>query len=139
MGKAGNGYIYVGGDFQRTYPMIGVLRWNPNTGDFQVNYNGWQSITIGGGGSGTTNYNNLSNKPSINGTTLQGNITISASDVGALPNTTTIPSKTSDLTNDSGFVTQEYVDNLVGNTSSLLNEAIAEVMQYEFSRTSTNY
>lgn len=128
MAKAGNGYIYVGGDFQRTYPMIGVLRWNPNTGDFQVNYNGWQSITIGGGGSGTTNYNNLSNKPSINGTTLQGNITISASDVGALPNTTTIPSKTSDLTNDSDFVTQEYVDNLVGNTSSLLNEAIAEVV-----------
>lgn len=128
MAKAGNGYIYVGGDFQRTYPMIGVLRWNPNTGDFQVNYNGWQSITIGGGGSGTTNYNDLSNKPSINGTTLQGNITISASDVGALPNTTTIPSKTSDLTNDSDFVTQEYVDNLVGNTSSLLNEAIAEVV-----------
>lgn len=128
MAKAGDGYIYVGGDFQRTYPMIGVLRWNPNTGDFQVNYNGWQSITIGGSGSGTTNYNNLSNKPSINGTTLQGNITISASDVGALPNTTTIPSKTSDLTNDSDFVTQEYVDNLVGNTSSLLNEAIAEVV-----------
>lgn len=128
MAKAGDGYIYVGCDFQRTYPMTGVLRWNHNTGDFQVNYNGWQSITIGGGGSGTTNYNDLNNKPSINGTTLQGNITISASDIGALPDTTTIPSKTSDLTNDSGFVTQEYVDNLVGNTSSLLNEAIAEVM-----------
>ena len=32
-----------------------------------------------------------------------------ASEVGALPSTTVIPSKTSDLTNDSGFVTQEDV------------------------------
>lgn len=31
----------------------------------------------------------------------------SASDVGALPNTTVIPTKTSDLTNDSGFITTE--------------------------------
>ena len=32
-----------------------------------------------------------------------------ASEVGALPNTTVIPTKTSDLTNDNGFVTQEDV------------------------------
>lgn len=31
----------------------------------------------GGGGGGTTNYNALSNKPSINGVTLQGNKTTS--------------------------------------------------------------
>lgn len=34
-----------------------------------------------------------------------GAVVLSASDVGALPSTTEIPSKTSDLTNDSGFVT----------------------------------
>ena len=34
-----------------------------------------------------------------------GAVSLSASDVGALPSTTTIPSKTSDLTNDSGFLT----------------------------------
>ena len=36
----------------------------------------------GGGGGGTTNYNELNNKPQINGTTLTGNK--SASDLGLL-------------------------------------------------------
>lgn len=36
----------------------------------------------GGGGGGTTNYNQLSNRPQINGTTLTGNK--SASDLGLL-------------------------------------------------------
>lgn len=85
-----------------------------------------------GGGGGTTNYNNLTNKPRINGALLSGDksaadlglaaasdipsvpvqsvngktgaIVLDASDVGALPSSTEIPSKTSDLTNDSGFV-----------------------------------
>lgn len=39
---------------------------------------------------------------SVNGKT--GNVTLTASDVGALPSSTTIPSKTSQLTNDSGFI-----------------------------------
>ena len=105
----------------------------------------------GGGSTGTTDYNQLTNKPSINGTILSGNqvssqlglygtnneppypvtsvngqtgdITISAggnvdsvngktgvvvltaSDVGALPSTTVIPDKTSQLENDSGYIT----------------------------------
>lgn len=41
---------------------------------------------------------------SINGKT--GVVVLSASDVGALPSTTTVPTKTSQLTNDSGFLTQ---------------------------------
>ena len=40
---------------------------------------------------------------SVNGKT--GAVNLSASDVGAMPNGTKIPSKTSDLTNDSGFIT----------------------------------
>lgn len=47
----------------------------------------------------------------VNGQPLSSNITLTASDVGALPNTTTIPTKTSDLTNDSGFITNA-VNNL---------------------------
>ena len=39
---------------------------------------------------------------SVNGQT--GDVVLTASDVGALPDTTTIPTKTSDLTNDSGFM-----------------------------------
>lgn len=44
---------------------------------------------------------------SINGQT--GAVVLKASDVGALPSTTTIPSKTSQLTNDSGFLTSAPV------------------------------
>lgn len=40
---------------------------------------------------------------SVNGKT--GAVSLDASDVGALPSNTSIPSKTSDLTNDSGFIT----------------------------------
>lgn len=42
-----------------------------------------------------------------------------ASEVGALPNTTTIPTKTSDLTNDSGFITAASVPT---KTSDLTND-----------------
>lgn len=48
---------------------------------------------------------------SVNGKT--GAVQLSASEVGALPNSTKIPTKTSDLTNDSGFIT-----NLVNNLAN---------------------
>lgn len=53
------------------------------------------NITIS---SGTSDYSDLFNKPSVNGVTLSGNKT--ASDLGIV-----IPTNTSDLTNDSGFIT----------------------------------
>ncbi len=65
----------------------------------------------GGGGGGTNNYNELLNKPQINGTTLSGNKTSSdlglATDAqGALADTALQPGDNiSDLTNDSGFIT----------------------------------
>ncbi len=52
-----------------------------------------------GGSGGTTDYNGLSNKPSINGVTLSGNKT--TSDLGI-----SIPTKVSQLQNDSGYLTQ---------------------------------
>ena len=58
----------------------------------------------GGGGGGTTNYNALSNKPQINGVTLEG-----AKTTGELG--INIPTKTSEITNDSGFITNT-VNNL---------------------------
>lgn len=42
----------------------------------------------------------------INGSDLSSDIALTASDVGALSSDTTIPSKTSQLTNDSGFLTE---------------------------------
>ena len=40
----------------------------------------------------------------VNGKALSTDITLSASDVSALPSSTSIPTKVSDLTNDSGFI-----------------------------------
>ena len=45
---------------------------------------------------------------SVNGKT--GAVTLDASDVGALPDNTAIPTKTSNLTNDSGFITKAVND-----------------------------
>ena len=49
------------------------------------------------------------NTRKVNNKALSADITLTASDVGALPSTTAIPSKTSDLTNDSGFITSASV------------------------------
>lgn len=84
----------------------------PHKGDF-VNdegtwmiYDGEEWVVFGGGG-GTTDYRYLTNKPQINSVTLTGDIAAAA-----------LGLKTSDLTNDSGFITssalsdyatQEYV------------------------------
>lgn len=65
------------------------------------------------GGGGTHNYEELANKPSINNVTLVGDKSLS--DLG-------VPTKTSELTNDSGFISSipsEYV------TDSELNTALS--------------
>lgn len=60
----------------------------------------------GGGGGGTTDYTDLSNKPAINGNTLSGNKTTAELGIS-------IPSKTSDLTNDAEFQTRTQVDSSI--------------------------
>nr|DAF39435.1 MAG TPA: hypothetical protein [Caudoviricetes sp.] len=61
-----------------------------------------KALEEGGGGSGDHPVT------SVNGKT--GAVTLTATDVKALPNTTKIPTKTSELTNDSGFTTEAYVN-----------------------------
>ena len=91
----------------------------------------------GGSSSGVTSYTQLTELPTINGVVLQegatskilslygsgnepnypvtkvngktGEVTLTADDVDALPLNTTIPKKTSELTNDSGFITLAQV------------------------------
>lgn len=53
---------------------------------------------------------------SVNGMT--GDVVLGASDVGALPDTTAIPTKTSDLQNDSGFLSTA-VTSFNGNTGAV--------------------
>ena len=55
-------------------------------------------VVIERGGGGTSDYDALYNKPSINGVELEGNKT--TSELGIV-----IPANTSDLNNDSGFIT----------------------------------
>lgn len=69
-------------------------------------------------------YNDLTNKPtiptvpvqSVNGKT--GVVVLTASDVNALPSSTAIPTKTSDLQNDSGFLTSA-VTSFNGSTGAV--------------------
>lgn len=82
---------------------------------------------------GTTDYNDLSNQPSINGVKLTGNKT--TQDLGiAVPTktsqltndsgfVTSVPTKTSQLTNDSDFTTKAYVDNAVANAGGEISNA----------------
>ena len=65
------------------------------------------------GPAGTTNYTDMTNKPSINNVTLTGSMT--SEDLGLQPagdyaTTGQIPTKTSDLTNDCGFITKTVDD-----------------------------
>ncbi len=85
-------------------------------------WNTWTTIA-GGGGGGTSDYTALVNKPKINGVELNGNK--SASDLGI-----SIPSKTSDLTNDSNFVdntTTGDLNNLSTISKTNLVSALNEV------------
>lgn len=66
------------------------------------------NIEIGGGGGGTSNYNALTNKPKINNVELNGNKSLNdlgIQPVGNYALESDIPTNTSELTNDSGFIT----------------------------------
>lgn len=54
---------------------------------------------------------------SVNGKT--GSVVLDADDVGALPDDTPIPSKTSDLVNDSGYITSAPVASVDGKTGDV--------------------
>lgn len=80
-------------------------------------------ITINSQADGTSDYFDLTNKPKINNVELSGNKSLSdlgitnfSGDYNDLSNKPTIPTKTSDLTNDSGFIDSSYHDNTKQDT-----------------------
>lgn len=75
---------------------------------------------------GTNNYQDLQNKPEINGVSLNGNLT--ASELG-LASTSDIPTKTSQLTNDSGYITSldgYATEEWVNSQGFVTNESVTE-------------
>lgn len=169
-----NGYDYSI-PYSGTAPKVGstvrVFIPNGNMSDAFIGGGG------GGGSTGTTNYNSLTNKPSINSVTLSGNktsaelgvygtgneppypvtsvngqtgavtintdgkvasvngqtgdVVLNAESVGALPSTTKIPSATSDLTNDSGYITAAGapVQSVDGQTGEVVTNAVKTTAQ----------
>lgn len=72
--------------------------------------------------------------------TKTGHVILNAEDVGALPDDTFIPSKTSDLTNDSGFITQADVVHQVFNGAKGIEVTTGGIIQHTNETTSvTNY
>ena len=69
-----------------------------------------QTVEYIRGGGGTSDYDSLTNKPSINGVTLEGDKT--TAELG-------LPTKTSDLENDSGFITSVPVTSVNGQTGAV--------------------
>lgn len=80
-------------------------------------------IIVPGGGGGTSE----TGVSSVNGKT--GNVILNANDVGALPSTTVIPTKTSELENDSGFVNSDALSgyakttDIPTKTSEIINDS----------------
>ena len=93
--------------------------------------NGIRINSTGGGSGGTSNYNDLSNKPKINNVELNGNKSLN--DLGIQPSgnyalESEIPTKTSELINDSDFITPSYHDdtkqNIVDESLTTVNKTI---------------
>lgn len=64
-----------------------------------------EALEQGGGGGGGGAVSGV--KGDAESTYRTGNVNLTPANIGALPDSTVIPSKTSDLTNDSGFITTE--------------------------------
>ena len=83
-----------------------------------------KTFTIEGGSSGTSDYTDLENKPSIEGVPLTGNKT--AADLGLAKSNQipTVPTKVSQLQNDSGFITNSDLPGVyAGDTAGLVPAA----------------
>lgn len=101
-----------------------------STNDTDLTLGKWREFSSGGGA-----------VDSVNGQT--GVVVLDAEDVGALPDNTSIPSKTSDLTNDSGFIANT-VNNLVNYylksetyTQAEVNALISAIVTLDIQAVST--
>ena len=86
-------------------------------------------VTSVNGQTGAVTINTDGKVTSVNGET--GDVVLNAESVGALPSTTKIPSATSDLTNDSGYITAAGapVQSVDGQTGDVVTNAVKTTAQ----------
>lgn len=86
-------------------------------------------VTSVNGQTGAVTINTDGKVTSVNGQT--GDVVLNAESVGALPSTTKIPSATSDLTNDSGYITAAGapVQSVDGQTGEVVTNAVKTTAQ----------
>lgn len=115
---AGWGAVTASVDDKTGKPYVVVTSSGSNTAkDINFEFHNLKGAPGGGGGA----------VDSVNGKT--GAVVLTAEDVGALPSSTAIPTKTSELTNDSGFITANDVP--AAPVSSVNNKTGAVVLAAE--------
>lgn len=95
-----------------------------------INSSGSYYVSVGGGGGGTSNYNDLSNKPSINGTTLSGNKTSANLSIHEVPSggsTGQVLSKASGTDYDLEWSNGSGVADVKVNGTSVVVGGVADV------------
>lgn len=95
-----------------------------------INSSGSYYVSVGGGGGGTTNYNDLENKPSINGTTLSGNKTSANLSIHEVPSggsTGQVLSKASGTDYDLEWSNGSGVADVKVNGTSVVVGGVADV------------
>lgn len=84
---------------------------------YKINFGiprGYDGTSTGGGTSDSVDWSNITNMPTWVQSSTKPSYT--AEEVGALPESTTIPSKTSELTNDSGYVASSTLKTINGQS-----------------------
>lgn len=95
-----------------------------------INSSGSYYVSVGGGGGGTTNYNDLENKPSINGTTLSGNKTSANLSIHEVPSggsTGQVLSKVSGTDYDLEWSNGSGVADVKVNGTSVVVSGVADI------------
>lgn len=93
-----------------------------STNAVDANTGKWREVEYGGGG--TTDYADLENKPSIEGVPLTGNKTASDLGLAKANQIPSVPTKVSQLQNDSGFITNSDLPGVyAGDTAGLVPAA----------------
>lgn len=84
----------------------------------------WVPLSAAGGSGGTSNYNDLVNKPSINGVTLMGNVALNTLDIQAASEM----DKYAEDTEVPSLIPEEYVTETELSDNTYSKEEIADII-----------